>query len=197
MLHRLRHASTTKAFNQPLKNVVEVDESYIGGKERNKHLSKRTKGSQGRSTKTRTPVLAIVERNGYVRAVVAPKVNQQTVGKFITDNVVFGTSVMSDEYKVYNAIQWLYKHGVVKHGTGQYVSGEVHTNTIEGYFSLLKRGIIGIYHFVSAKHLAKYLDEFSFRYNTKGDSEDVRFDLLLRSCDAKRLTYKQLIANHV
>ncbi len=195
MLHRLRHASKTKAFNQPLKNIVEVDETYIGGKEKNKHLNKRIENTQGRSTLSKTPVLAIVERNGYVKAVVTSSVDHKAVGSFITDNVVIGSQIMSDEFRVYNAIRWLYKHNVVKHGNGEYVNGICHTNTVEGFFSLLKRGIIGIYHFVTPKHLNKYLDEFSFRYNSKNETEASRFNLLLNSCDAKRLTYKQLIAH--
>lgn len=197
MLHRLRHASKTEAFNAPLKNTVEADETYIGGKEKNKHKSKRTENTQGRSTATKTPVLAVVERKGLIKAAKSKSkaVDGRSISSFITNNVVLGSNLMTDEYRIYRAIQWLYKHNYVKHADGEYVVDDCHTNTVEGFFSLLKRGIVGIYHFVSAKHLDNYLQEFTFRYNTKQHSEQNRFNLLLNSCDAKRLTYKTLIAN--
>lgn len=195
ILHRLRHASQTKAFNAPLSNVVEADETYVGGKEKNKHASKRTPNTQGRSTATKTPVLAAIERNGFVKAATVENVDSKSVGNFIANNVVLGSELMTDEFRVYRTIQWLYKHKFVKHGEGEYVADGCHTNTCEGFFSLLKRGIVGIYHSVSAKHLNNYLQEFTFRYNSRKYSEGGRFDLLLNSCHAKRLTYKSLIAN--
>jgi transposase-like protein len=156
ILHRLRFASQTKAFNAPLKNIVEADESYIGGKEKNKHKNKKTENTQGRSTATKTPILAVVERKGNIIAKKSNSVDGKAIGKFITNNVVLGSKLMTDEYRIYKQIQWLYKHNFVKHGDGEYVQGDCHTNTVEGFFSLLKRGIIGIYHFVSAKHLDSY-----------------------------------------
>lgn len=195
LLHRLRHASTTEAFKAPLSNTVECDETYIGGKEKNKHKSKKTEGTQGRSTLTKTPVLAAIERNGFVKAQKSATVDGRAIGKFITNNVVLGSNLMTDEYKIYRTVQWLYKHNYVKHGNGEYVVGDAHTNTVEGFFSLLKRSIVGIYHFVSAKHLDNYLNEATFRYNSKEYTEQDRFNLLLSATDNKRLTYKNLIAN--
>lgn len=192
MLHRLRFSSKTKAFNAPLKNIVEVDESYIGGDESNKHSNKRTKGTQGRSVKTKTPVLVALERNGNVKAIATDKVNHQTVGSFITNNVVLGSHLMSDQFKVYSTLKWLYNHSSVNHDRGQYVDGDVHTNNAENFFSIFKRGVLGIYHSVSPEHLNKYLNEFTFRYNTRGYSEEERFNLMLSNCNKKRLTYKEL-----
>ena len=194
MLHRLRHASKTKAFNAPLSNTVEADETYIGGKEKNKHANKRTENTQGRSLATKSAVLAIVERKGFVKAVKSDAVDSKAIGKFITNNVVLGSKLMTDEYRIYRSVQWLYDHNFVKHGSGEYVNNGCQTNTLEGFFSLLKRGIVGIYHFVSPKHLESYLNEFTFRYNSKNLTEENRFNMLLNSCDNKRLMYNNLIA---
>lgn len=194
MLHRLREASKTKAFNAPLQNTVEADETYIGGKEKNKHANKRTEGTQGRSLATKTAVLAVIERKGNIKAIKTDAVDSRAIGSFITNNVVLGSNLMTDEYKIYNSVKWLYNHTFVKHGAGEYVSNDCHTNTLEGFFSLLKRGIIGIYHFVSAKHLENYLNEFTFRYNSKNYTEENRFNLMLNGCDNKVLKYKTLIA---
>ena len=193
MLHRLREASKTKAFNRPLKNVVEADETYIGGKEKNKHFGKRTENTQGRSVKTKTPVLGLVERQGQARVIKADVVNSQSVKSFITKNVVFGTWLMTDEYRAYRGLDLMYKHNFINHGEKEYVRKNVHTNTLEGFFSLFKRGIIGIYHFVSPKHLDRYLDEFTFRYNTREISNESRFDTILENCNG-RLPYRILIA---
>jgi transposase-like protein len=194
LAHRLREAVKSKAFNEPLKNTVEVDETYIGGKEKNKHAIKRTPNTQGRSTKTKTTAVVLLQRNGELRAVQTQNTSSQTLQSLIKNNVALGTKIMTDEYNGYNGLETFYLHGSVNHIGGQYVSGDIHTNTAEGFFSLLKRGIIGIYHFTSKKHLQRYLNEFSFRYNLRKDENGMGFTSLLCNCSG-RLTYKGLIAN--
>lgn len=192
MLHRLRHASQTKAFNAPLKNHVECDETYIGGKEKNKHKDKRTPNTQGRNTKTKTPVIGMVERGGSVRAMSVEDVKQNTMLRTIVENVLIGSNIHTDEFRSYNGIESFYNHKVVQHSAGQYVDGDCHTNTIEGFWSLLKRGIFGIYHHVSRKHIDKYLNEFTFRYNSRKTPDNLRFGMYFENCFG-RLTYKDLI----
>ncbi|MBT3187654.1 MAG: IS1595 family transposase [Anaerolineae bacterium] len=193
MLHRLRHVSQTKSFNRSLSNTVEADETYIGGKEKNKHADKRTKNNQGRSTKTKTAVIGVKERGGNVKAQVVADTKGKTVKNFIVENVVIGSNLMTDEYRAYRGLGFAYTHDYVKHGKGEYVKGFCHTNGIENFWSILKRGIVGIYHFVSEKHLNNYLAEFAFRHNTRDLEESVRFNLFLENCQG-RLQYSELIA---
>lgn len=167
MLGRLRNISTTKAFQAPVKNKVELDETYVSGKEKNKHYAKKTKGTQGRSLKTKTPVCGMVERGGTIKAMVIPDTTQQMISSQVIDHIMFGTELLTDELQAYRSLVFAYAHEFVEHGAGQYVQGHMHTNTLEGFFSLLKRSILGIYHSVSAKHLDFYVRECTFRYNIR------------------------------
>lgn len=194
MNHRLREATKIKAFNAPLKNTVEVDEAYIGGKEKNKHANKRTPNTQGRNTATKAAVVAIVERHGNVRAFHVADTQSQTLHGLVTQNVALGSKVNTDEYRAYNGLALFYLHGKVDHIGGKYVIGDVHTNTVESFFALFKRGVYGIYHSLSKKHLERYLQEFSFRYNMRQQENGAGFISLLSDCSG-RLTYKELIAN--
>jgi len=126
-------------------------------------------------------------RSGFSQAL-------KTLHNLISGNVALGSKVMTDEYRAYQGLNKFYLHSSVNHIGGQYVNGDAHTNTAEGFFSLLKRGIIGIYHFTSKKHLQRYLNELSFRYNLRGEANGMGFTSLLCNCN-QRLTYKELIAN--
>lgn len=192
MNHRVRHSLGMKPTNEKLTGTVEADETFIGGKEANKHASKRTEGTQGRSVTTKTAVAGLVQRGGEVRAKVVKDTSGTNLRRFVGENVQKGSELHTDEWFGYNGLERLYNRFVIKHNDKQYVSGNVHTNTMEGYWSLLKRGVVGIYHSVSSKHLQKYLDEFSFRYNTRDLSECNRFNSMLQNI-ATTLPYNQLI----
>jgi len=193
MLQRIRFAIRTQSFNAPLNNIVELDETYIGGKNKNRHADKKVPFSQGRSAKDKTPVFGLVERNGRIIAMRVRNTSKSTIMPIISKNVSKDARIMTDEWRAYRGLSSIYDHEVVKHGKGEYVIGDCHTNTIEGFWSLLKRGIIGIYHNVSEKHLDAYIDEFEYRYNTKHLACSDRFSNMLTLSNS-RLTYNQLIS---
>ncbi|MDR0801237.1 IS1595 family transposase [Fluviicola sp.] len=191
MLQRIRNCFGIENNNQ-LDNEVEADETYIGGKNKNRHADKKVSNSQGRSLKDKAPVFGMVERNGKLNAKKVDDTKTTTLTSEIVQVVKDTATMYTDEYLGYNSLKRIYDHAFVKHNSGEYVNGRIHTNTIEGFWSLLKRGIIGIYHFTSKKHLQMYVDEFVFRYNTREHTESDRFNLLLAN-STFRLTYKQLI----
>lgn len=193
ILHRLRYATNTTSFRNPLKNIVDVDETYIGGKYKNKHLSKRKIGSQGRSLQDKTPVLGMVERKGNVIAIKLKDTKNQTITSEVVRNVIIGTKIVTDEYRAYKTLGFNFKHSFICHNQGQYVLEDTHTNTIENYWSHLKRMIIGVYHYTSEKHIQKYIDECTYRYNTRTLTEAERFNQFFLQING-RLSYNILTA---
>jgi len=192
VLHRVREMVKIKAPNK-LRNVVEVDETYVGGKNKNRHADKKILHSQGRSAKDKTPVLGAMQRGGVVHTFVVKDTSGATL-KPILDNVVKQGSVMvTDEWRSYDCLNKDYYHVVINHQQEEYVRGAFHTNSIEGFWSLLKRGIYGIYHNVSPKHLQRYCEEFSYRYNTRDIKDSERFEFTVANCEG-RLKYADLIA---
>ena len=175
MAHLIRHKLMTQG-TEPLDsgNPVEIDEVYIGGRRRG------TRRGRPGPESHKVPVLGIVQRAGKVAAMTVPNVQRATVFPHITERVLPKSTVYTDELAVYNTLgNEGYKHSRINHSEKVYVSGDVHTNTIEGFWSLTKRGIGGVYHSVSAKHLQGYLNEYAWRYNER-DTPLAKFSTLLR-----------------
>lgn len=194
VLHRLREACGDELTK--LQGIVEIDETYVGGIEVNKHESKKLKA--GRGTVGKTPVLGMRERGEGGKTVAMPlaSTDAQTIQDAIVQRVEVGSMLHTDEAGVYRGLGGLFfNHETVNHSEGEYVCDNVTTNGIESVFAVLKRGMIGVYHHASEKHLARYVDEFAFRLNdgdVKRHTLD-RLDSLIDAAEGKRLTYKRLI----
>lgn len=156
-------------YGDLLEGIVECDETFIGGKNKNRHKDKRTKGGQGGADKI--VVAGTLQRDGKVKAQKVKDRSAKSLHAVVKKNVAKGSQLMTDEWKAYNGLCLLYGHQVVNHAMSEYVNGACHTNTLEGFWSLLKRGVIGQYHYVSAKHLNRYIDEFCFRYNNRENAD--------------------------
>ncbi len=195
MAHRLRYAMTQTPLVEKLSGIIEADETYIGGrfKSGGYKAGNVRGGRKGPRMENKIGVVALVERGGRVRAFPMPRVTAENVREAIVENVHKDARLMTDESQLYTGIgaQMGGGHESVKHSINEYVRGDCHTNTVEGFFSLLKRGITGVYHHVGKGHVGRYVDEFVFRYDHRKITDGERAGLAVLGAEGKRLTYKQ------
>ena len=201
MMHRIREAMRTGALG-PMGGsgqIVEADETYFG-KPETQRVSPQRKGrpftgsKTGRGPANKRPIVALVERGGRVRTFHVPVADQASVQKIVKDNIARESRLHTDESRLYfGADQHFARHETVKHSAKEYVRDDVHTNSAEGYFSIFKRGMKGVYQHCSEKHLHRYLAEFDFRYNHRirlGYNDGERAALAMKGIEGKRLTYR-------
>jgi transposase-like protein len=192
MLHRIRLAMQTGTFEKAA-GQVEIDETFVGGKSRNMHKTRREREITGTGGKDKTAVMGILERGGRVRTRVIANRRKSLLQKIVKENVKAGSQIFTDALKSYEGLDSEYTHEFVDHGI-EYVKGHVHTNGMENFWSLLKRSLNGTYVQVAPYHLFRYVDEEAFRYNQRKDKsgDGGRFRSVVRGCAGKRLTYKEV-----
>ncbi len=218
LLHRIRHSLDQPEYNEPLSDTVEADETFVGGKNKNRHIDKKVPKSQGRSYKDKTPVLGIYEREhaeykerphkvlkdktvvekvvtkeSRIICKVIPNTKAKTIEPLMRKYITLGSIVYTDEWGAYKGLSNGYTHEFVDHSVKEYANGDVTTNHVECAWSHLKRTINSTYHKVSRKHLQRYVDEFSYRYNTRRKTKSSRFVNSLMIAN-KRITYNELIS---
>ncbi|MDQ3258321.1 MAG: IS1595 family transposase [Acidobacteriota bacterium] len=191
MVHRIRLAMQMGSFDKKMGGQVEADETYIGGLARNMHRDKRDRRIQGTGGKGKVAVMGLLERNGKVRAKVINDATQLTLQAEVRNNVEPGAELFTDGWKSYSGLSADYIHQVIDHAE-KYVDGQIHTNGIENFWSLLKRSIKGTYVSVEPFHLFRYLDEQTFRFNERKGKDADRFTKVTGQVAGKRLTYKEL-----
>ena len=182
LLHKIRYMLKHRNSNNQLRGIVEVDETYVGGKK---------KGKRGRGSENKTPVFGAVQRGGRLSITPVPNTKRKTLEPIIYKQIKSGAHVMSDEWWAYTKLDKDYKHSVVKHKSKEYVRGNVYTNTIEGAWSHFKRSVMGTYHKPSKQHLPKYCAEFEFTYNTRNDSLETKYNKFIDK-SLIRVSYKDI-----
>lgn len=190
MMHRIRYAmADDHSTPEPLTGTIEVDETYVGGKPRHKGMHNLKRGPKA----NKAPVVALVQRGGKVRAMTMPKVNAKNLKGAIRQNVHRSARIITDDASLYHGLDKEFEggHDSINHSAGVYAIGDVTTNSVEGFFSILKRGINGVYHSVSKKHLHRYCSEFEYRFNTRHLEDGERTAIAIRKAQGKRLLYKQ------
>lgn len=180
---------------------VQADETYVGGKNKNRHKDKKVENSQGRSAKDKTPVVGLIERNGgWVKTFVVQSTDARTIHPIVVENVAVGATLVTDSHAAYKGLDKLYTHVTVKHEAGGYYvvkdgDNKFHTQNIENFWSQLKRGYVGIYHYMSPQHLHRYCNEFATRYNLRESTNIDRFMHIMRNADTEKITYRKLTPN--
>lgn len=201
MMHRIRKAlgidndvgdKDEGGSGGKLNGTVEIDETFVGGKNKNRHWNKKVPKCQGRSFKDKTPVFGLIKQGGPVIAKVVPNTQVKSLSPLIIRYVEKGSTLYTDEWNYGNKVEVLYNHHNVNHKKGFYGSGSFTTNHIENFWSVVKRGVIGVYHYWSKKHMQKYIDEFVYRFNIRELTNRDKFDRLLENLEY-RLTYKELV----
>jgi transposase-like protein len=191
MAHRIRFALHHGSFEK-FSGHVEADETFIGGKARNMHVGKRARRITGTGGKDKTAVMGILERGGKIKTVVIPNRKRKAIQSEVQKHVEAGSALYTDALLSYEGLAGEYAHQVIDHAVA-YVDGKVHTNGLENFWSLLKRGISGTYVSVEPFHLFRYLDEQSFRYNYRKEMSDFdRFKLAASQIVGKRLMWNDL-----
>jgi transposase-like protein len=190
MLHRIRLAMQDGGFNM-LAGEIEVDETFIGAKARNMHKAKRAEKIHGRGPDGKEIVFGMVERGGKVVVDHVETRRKSELQSLIRERVEAGSAIFSDELLSYDGLDADYRHAVINHAV-EYVNGNVHTNTMENFWSLLKRGLHGTYISVEPFHLFRYLDEQAFRYNNRKATDAERFAAVMKQVVGRRVTYKEL-----
>lgn len=184
MLHRLRAAMAQEPMVSKLKGIVEVDETYVG-----------KKGTYQTRWDNKVAVVGLVQRGGDLRTRTMDRVTAENIGPIMAEYISAESAIMTDESRLYSQTHKSYaSHETVKHSAKEYARGNVHTNTIEGFFGIFKRGLAGVYHHIGRKNVGRYVDEFTYRYNTRKMSDAARAELMVTKAEGKRLLYRQPIA---
>lgn len=193
MLHKIRRTFHV-IHNIKLDGEVELDETFVGGKNKNRHYNKKVQNSQGRSFKDKVPVLGMLERGGIVICKVVKDTSKKSLTPQILKSVKRSATLYTDEWCGYDTVRKLYKTKMVDHGKGLYVVDDAYTNSIEGFWgNFCKRIVNAIYNHISQKYMQRYFDEFSFRYNTRKVNSKDRFEEVIIN-SYFRITQKQIVA---